>query len=130
MKKLFKQCCHMETLKHVRHSFELEGPAIMECLKTSFTLHNVEDRRAWGGRLGHAGKARVGWAGLCWAWEDLRALEASADALQRVCVPHFGVPGLEPAGEGWRLSALFDGDNRSSMPSSGIRVHIVFGNFS
>lgn len=59
--------------------------------------------------------------------EGLSALEASPDALQRVCFPHFGVPGLEPAGEGWRLCALLDGDDRSAVPAGRIRVHILFG---
>lgn len=47
-------------------------------------------------------------------------LEAGTDSLQRVCFPHFGVPSLEPASEGWGFCPLFDGGDGQPSASRGV----------
>ena len=54
-------------------------------------------------------------------------LEAGPDALQRVCVPHVGVPALEPTSEGGRLGALLDGGDGNMAPPSGVSAQVVAG---
>uniref|UniRef100_A0A0E9WXL2 Uncharacterized protein n=1 Tax=Anguilla anguilla TaxID=7936 RepID=A0A0E9WXL2_ANGAN len=57
------------------------------------------------------------------------SLETSPNAIQGVGFPHLGVPGLEPAGEGGRLKALFDGGYGHPAAARRIAVHILFGYF-
>lgn len=52
--------------------------------------------------------------------------EAGTDSVQWICVPHLGIPSLEPASESWRLCSLFDGGDGDSFATGGIRVHIFF----
>ena len=45
-------------------------------------------------------------------------LETCTDSVEGICLPHLGVPGLEPAGEGGGLVPLSDGGD-GQPPATG-----------
>ena len=53
--------------------------------------------------------------------------EASADSVQRIRLPHLGVPSLEPPGEDGGLSPLLDGGDGQTPTTGGVRVHVLLG---
>ena len=46
--------------------------------------------------------------------------ETSTDSVQRIRLPHLGVPGLEPAGEDGGLSPLLDGGDGQTPAPGGV----------
>lgn len=71
--------------------------------------------RVWG----QTGRERVREPGV---W----GLKTGKDSVQRVCVPHLGIPSLEPASEGGGFRSLFDGGDGSPFATAGVRVHVLF----
>lgn len=47
-------------------------------------------------------------------------------ALQNICVPHLGVPTMEPADEGQRFLSLLNDADGSTATARGVRIHIIF----
>lgn len=47
--------------------------------------------------------------------------------LQKILVPHLGVPSMEPAGERRWLQSLLDGGDGDTMTARRVRIHIVLG---
>lgn len=54
------------------------------------------------------------------ALDRIEDLKASTDSVQRISVPHVGIPSLEPASEGGRLCTLLNGGDGNSLATRGV----------